>query len=58
LTKTKENCLQMNQYLVFVEIKNEKKLKKILELLRGGYIDADYDLIEQIIKTCENEKEN
>jgi len=36
----------------------KKKLKKILELLRGGYIDADYDLIEQIIKTCENEKEN
>ena len=36
--------------LVFVGIKLKEKLQKVLELLRGGYIDAAYDLIEEIIK--------
>lgn len=36
--------------LVFVVIKLKEKLEKVLELLRDGYIDAAYDLIEEIIK--------
>jgi hypothetical protein len=32
-----------------VEIKVIEKLEKILELLRDGYIDAAYDLIQEII---------
>jgi hypothetical protein len=35
---------------VFVGIEMKEKLEQVLKLLRGGYVDAAYDLIEEIIK--------